>query len=361
MHIVADEHIPYVQEAFSTIGEVTTCSGRDIGSARVQEADALIVRTITSVDATLLKKSRVQFVATATSGTEHIDIDFLRVSGIGFAHAQGANARSVAEYVLAALLEVIPADSKPFTDYRCGIVGYGHVGSTVHALLKQCGIHCVIYDPFLEGTRDDIAFATWEDICQQDIITFHTPLTLEGCHATYHLINDGFLSQISPSAIVINSARGGLMNTQALLNAKASTPHLKYIIDVWEQEPHISRELLACASIATPHIAGYSWDAKVEATRRVYQATCEHFGIQPLWDGPADAPAYKSPLQQIESLSIDELRSYVQSTSALREDAAALRSITSVDNGSFGTQFDTLRNSYAPRREFSQGQITQFY
>ena len=357
MRIVVDEHIPYAQEAFSTLGDVRSYSGRLIGPESVANADALIVRSITSVNAALLEKSSIRFVATATSGMEHIDSTYLAEANITFAHAQGANARSVAEYVLAAILKATSNHAKPLSSYRCGIVGFGHVGSTVYSLLNQVRIQCCLYDPFIEHKNAALPFVSWDEIAQQDIITFHTPLTHDGPFPTHRMINKTFLEEIPDSCILINAARGGVMHTEAMVEMKGAKPGLRYVLDVWENEPDISKALLDCSSIATPHIAGYSWDAKVKSTRRVYTAACQHFNTSSTWTGPNSELERIQALQAINELGEDELRDYVQALHPIQLDDVALRKVAE-GAGSLSIQFDKLRNTYTPRREYSVADST---
>jgi erythronate-4-phosphate dehydrogenase len=357
MRIVVDEHIPYAQEAFSTLGDVRSYSGRSIGPESLANADALIVRSITGVNASLLEKSSIQFVATATSGMEHIDSTYLAETNITFAHAQGANARSVAEYVLAAILKATSNHAKPLSSYRCGIVGFGHVGSTVYSLLNQVGIQCGLYDPFLKTQNSELPFISWDEIVQQDIITFHTPLTHDGAFPTHHMINKTFLEDIQNSCILINAARGGVMDTEAMVEMKVAKPGLCYVLDVWENEPDISKTLLDCSSIATPHIAGYSWDAKVNATRRVYTAACQHFNTPSIWTGPSSELERIHALQAINDLGEGELRDYVQALHPIQLEDVALRKVAEAGR-SLSTQFDKLRNTNTPRREYSVAEST---
>lgn len=360
MRILADEHIPYVREVFGYLGDVRTFPGRDISPALVQGADAMIVRTVSPINAALLNDSPVKFVGTATSGIDHIDVSYLEAAGIKFAHAQGANARSVAEYVLAGLLEVTERDIKALSAYRCGIVGYGHVGSMVYSMLSGLGVSCCVYDPFVSKESSSIPFCAWEEILAQEIITFHVPLTMDGPHPTFHLLDESFLNAVGDDTILVNTSRGGVMDEKALLFAKRVKPHLRCIVDVWENEPDISLEVLANCDLATAHIAGYSWDAKVEATRRVYRAACEYFEETVKWNEPSDTSKSLVEPVDLASLSEEALRSHVRQGYCIRSDDAALRQVLGAQGVSVATVFDSLRNTYGPRREFSLSEGSKF-
>ena len=140
MKIIADTNIPFVKECFSSIGEVTLTGGRDVTADLVKDADILLVRSITKVNEQLLAGSGVKFAATATIGVDHIDLDYLAKSGIGFSSAPGSNANSVAEYVIAALLTLAKKHKFILEGKSIGIVGVGNVGSKVEKKAKALGM-----------------------------------------------------------------------------------------------------------------------------------------------------------------------------------------------------------------------------
>lgn len=355
MHIVADENIPHVREAFSCLGEVTTRPGRSMTAEMVRDADLLLVRSVTRVDESMLAGSRVAYVGTATSGIDHIDVQYLTSNKIGFGHAQGANANSVAEYVLAALLEAVSLRDTQLNKIACGIVGYGRIGSAVYAKLRVLGIQCRVFDPPLAQESTDDFFCTWDAIVECDIITFHVPLTTDGPCPTRRMVDDDFLRNIRPDVILINTARGEVMDTDALVRAKTARPDLFYVIDVWENEPDIDLGLLKLADIATPHIAGYSWDAKMAGTRQIFEGACRHFNRPCQWSPPSDPPS-PAPLDiRVGCDNIDEiesLRAIIRHAYPILEDDKCLRTQMAENGGSHGAAFDRLRKNYWTRREF---------
>lgn len=288
LKIVADAGILAVEDGFASRGELVLRPGRELTPDDVRDADALIVRSITRVDAGLLDGSRVRFVATATSGTDHLDLEWLRAHDITVADAAGANANAVAAYVLAALDEIrVPADPLAV------IVGAGHVGCRVLRRLRERGLRCVVVDPFVErdgvaaGVRRDfddrlpaMEFAALDEVIDQaGLVTCHVPLTRSGPHPTAGLLDAARLERLAPGSVLINTARGGLIDEAALVRRLARRGDLETVLDVFENEPEVDRELVQRSTIATPHIAGYSRAAKQAATERVLAAFREHFGL----------------------------------------------------------------------------------
>lgn len=358
MKIVADENMPYVNEVFSVFGDVLTCPGRLIDSEKLRDADILLVRSITPVNEHLLEGSTVRFVGSATSGLDHIDQECLKAQGIGFSHAQGANARSVAEYVVAATLELLD-DDQQLSDLTCGIVGYGHVGSCVYQMLLALGIQCRVVDPFLIPAPGDPDFCERASITDCDVVTFHVPLTHDGYYPTHHMIDAALLGELKNDTILINASRGAVADTTALLEAKKMRPTLRYVLDVWENEPNIDQTLVSHADIATPHIAGYSWDGKVDGTRRLFDGLNTFLDTDETFPEVSDAPAppvsYISAPESPQS-PVSSLREAVRFVYSVTRDDAALRK-SEGNGGTHGDLFDRLRKSYWPRREFGAVQV----
>lgn len=286
MKIVADANILDVESGFGEYGELVLRSGREIGPADVQDADALIVRSITPVDAALLDGSRVRFVATATSGTDHLDLEWLRRAGITVADAAGCNANAVAAYVMAALEELAVPEG-----CRALVIGAGHVGTRVIHRLQRKGVTCRVVDPFVEEggisapvLRDfddrppELVFADLDEaLAEADIVSLHLPLTVDGPHPTRCLLNAERLSLLRPGSVLINTARGEVVDERALKQRLRQRGDLQAVLDVFHGEPEIDRELIHLARIATPHIAGYSRAAKLAGTSRVLEAFRAHF------------------------------------------------------------------------------------
>lgn len=231
----------------------------------VRNADALFIRTRTKCNAALLDGSRVQFIATATIGTDHIDLDYCRTRNIHVVSCPGCNAQAVCDYVE----EALNSHFSPLTSHlSIGVVGVGHVGLLVAKMAERRGLQVVLNDP-PRGLNDDVTAC--------DIITFHTPLTHNGQYPTYHLCDAAFLSRCKSNALIINAARGGVIDEQALI----SSTH-PFVIDTWEGEPHINSEVLHRASLASMHIAGYSVQGKRNASQMSLNALCRHFALPPL-------------------------------------------------------------------------------
>lgn len=292
--IIIDDAIPYAKAIFSHLGKVITLPGKNIDAVSVKHADALIVRSRTQVNAELLEGSSVQFVGSTVVGLDHIDQTYLNDKKIKFYSAQGCNANSVAEFVISALFDLAETKQFDLTQKTLGIIGVGHVGSLVYEKATILGITCLLNDPprqrqqALENQQD--IFVDLETCLKADIITFHTPLTLSGSDATLDLLSAERLAKILPHQIIINAARGGIINEAAW----CKTPTLANVIDCWENEPNISESLYKTAYLATPHIAGHSLEAKVAGSEMVYQTLCKFWKIpeQQTWkkELPSDPP-----------------------------------------------------------------------
>lgn len=277
MKIVVDDKIPYIQEKLRLLAdEVVPLGGSQIGAADVKDADALIVRTRTRCDETLLGDSKVQFVATATIGFDHIDADYLQRAGIAWTNCPGCNAGSVAQYLECSLLLLQQQKGLDLSRATIGIVGCGHVGSKVKRVAERLGMRILICDPPL-GRADFVSMNVIER--EADVITFHVPLTHEGTYATWHLADAGFFRRLQRKPYLINTSRGEVVDNEALLEALKQGVVRDAVLDVWENEPRLNRELLQRVFIGTPHIAGYSADGKVNADNMVIDALCRHFRL----------------------------------------------------------------------------------
>ncbi len=266
MNILCAESVLEAKALFSPLGNVTLCPDDQIQTASLAGIHALIVRSKTHVTPELLAGTDITFVGTATAGTEHVDRAYLAENNIVFADAAGANAQSVAEYIVFALsyLEV-PAQQ------TLGIIGYGHVGKALAKVAQALGFTVIAHDPLLAEQTDLVTLEKL--LTEADIVSLHANLTHKGPHASYHLLNAARLAQLKPGALLINTARGELIDTEALLDVMDKNA-LKAIIDVWENEPHYALPLAQKATIATPHIAGYSYEARLAGSYAVYEKLC---------------------------------------------------------------------------------------
>lgn len=267
MRILIDKYIPLIKGLAEPYAMTEYLEPNEFTPATVATADALIVRTRVKCNADLLEGSAVKFIATATIGYDHIDAEYCRKAGIAWRNAPGCNAVSVMNYIDAALHYTLPA----LTGKTIGIIGVGHVGSKVYERALGLGMRTLLSDPPLEQAGGSgLSFTSLDEIAHEaDVITFHVPLD----STTRHIANAEFFSKCKPDAIIINASRGAVLCTEDAIAASQ-----KFVIDCWEDEPDINRELLNKAVLATPHIAGYSLDGKANGTVAALNATSEFFG-----------------------------------------------------------------------------------
>jgi erythronate-4-phosphate dehydrogenase len=354
MNIVADPNIPFVREAFGSLGNVELISGRRIDTVAVRNADVLLVRSVTKVHAGLLDGSNVKFVATATIGTDHVDRAYLEQRHIGFAGADGSNANSVAEYAIAALLELAGRKKFRLRDKTLGVIGVGNIGKRVVRLAAALGMRVLQNDPPRQRAEKLPDFVPLQRVlAEADVITLHVPLLELADEPTFHLIDKDTLDALERHPIIINTSRGAVVGNKALQKAVDGDKLGGAVLDVWEWEPNISAELLDVVDIGTPHIAGYSLDGKVNGTNMIYQAVCNYFGHVPTWD---PAPLMPPPVVPQIELSVssgedDEeiLRRIVQRVYDINADDAALRQQP--------REFDLLRANYPIRRDFFNTEV----
>ncbi len=349
MKIVADENIPQLQTLFSRFGDITALPGRNLTPAQVKDADILLVRSVTKVHEALLLGSSVKFVGTCTIGTDHIDRDYLKQNNIALASAPGCNAGGVLQYVLSALASL---DEGSF-DKRFGVIGSGNVGGKLCSALRAMGVKVVAYDPFLTP-RDNPSLTDLGDVLSCDIICMHVPYTTGGRHPSHHMINSSNLALLKPGAILINAGRGGTIDNVALKAHLQNGADLKVILDVWENEPEIDLGLMDLVAFATPHIAGYSFEGRLNGSRMIFEALCHHLNIA---DGErlADA-ALKSVYGEPVVLRGHDVVETVLATYRVRDDDLRTRSAFTSEQG-VGKEFDLLRKHYPQRREFGHYKV----
>jgi erythronate-4-phosphate dehydrogenase len=352
MLIVADENMPLVREAFAPLGTVRTVAGRTLQRSEVADADILLVRSVTRVDRELLEGSRVRFVGTATIGTDHLDLDYLRARGIAVASAPGSNANAVVDYVLSALSALDGVLDGLIAGKRVGIVGLGNVGARLLLRLRNMGVDCVGYDPLLPESSE-LPRADLDTVLASDVICCHAPLTPGGDYPTHHLLNAARLQQLRKGAVLLNAGRGGVVDNDALTQLLSVRGDLRAILDVWEHEPSVNTGLLAQVALATPHIAGYSLDGKIAGTRMMLAEYCAFLNIPiPVFNlVQSDAPRIRLP----EALSGAELiRAAVHAVYDVRADDRRMRiALQDVRGEALGSAFDMLRKNYPERRELS--------
>ena len=352
MNILVDENIPYGLEAFGTLGSVRRAHGRAITREMLADVDALIVRSITKVNASLLDGTPVRFVGTCTIGEDHVDKQYLAQRGTAFSSAPGCNANSVAEYVVTALFLLAAKYGFDLSSKRLGIVGVGNVGSKVYRKAAALGMTCVLNDPPLAEKTGDPVYRPLDEILECDIVTFHTPLNKGGDHPTGHLADRAFLQSLRPGTILFNTSRGAGVDNGALKAAMGSGHLHAAVLDVWENEPTPDVELLQAVDIVTPHIAGYSFDGKVNGTRQIYEALCGVLGTEATWDPKSMLPPPPIPELAVDPDAPGAVAQAALAVYDLPGDDKRMRGIASLPAAEQGAYFDRLRKEYPVRREF---------
>jgi len=362
MHkIVADENIPCVREAFSHLGEITLLPGRAMSRAALADAELLLVRAVTKVDAKLLHDTAVRFAATATIGTDHVDLNYLAQQDIAFTSAAGSNANSVAEYVMAALLHHANAHELSLEKLTLGIVGVGHIGSRVAKMAAGLGMRVLLNDPPLARETRDPKFLPLDALMEADIITLHTPLAHTGEDATFHLFDRARLKQMKRGSVLFNTCRGEVVDNAALKEVLQSGHLRSAVLDVWENEPEIDTGLLQLVEIGTPHIAGYSLDGKLNGTNQIYHAACKFLGAAPQWQIEKALPVITEPAIQLEEnfeTNEKKLDALIKRVYDITADDRRLRAVLNMKAENRGRHFDELRKKYPVRREFHNYTVT---
>lgn len=350
MKIVVDENMPYAQELFSRKGEVVRVPGRPLPVSELQDAQALMVRSVTPVNTQLVAHTPLAFVGSATAGTDHVELADLEAVGVAFSAAPGCNAIAVVEYVFSALLLLAERDGYALCDKTIGIVGVGNVGSRLQARCEALGMKVLLCDPPRADRGDQETFLSLEDVAAQaDILTFHTPLIKQGAYQTWHCVDRDLLETLRPGCVLINACRGAVVDNQALKQVLAERNDLSVVLDVWEPEPDLDRQLLAQVDIATAHIAGYTLEGKVRGTTQLYEAWTAFIGqpesitLSELLPQP-DINAIQVTGEFSQSL----LKRLAHLVYDVRRDDALLRLHIADEGG-----FDRLRKQYQERREWS--------
>lgn len=330
MRVVIDSAIPYIKGILEPYSQVIYLPAKEITADVVRNADALIIRTRTKCDKELLDGSAVKFIATATIGTDHIDHNYCAEHKIKVCSAPGCNARGVLQWMAAALCYITTLDGCPPGDYTIGVVGVGNVGSLVSQYTRQWGFKVMECDPPRQA-REGGEFYAIEEIARAcDIITLHTPLD----STTYHLVNNALIEIMRPNAIIINASRGEVVDNSAVANSGR-----RYLFDVWENEPNLDENILSGATIATPHIAGYSVQGKANATAMVVDALARHFGL-PLCGWYPEGIRRTTP----RLISWSELCDTISNYCNIKKESLTLKS--SPQN------FESIRNCYNYREEY---------
>jgi erythronate-4-phosphate dehydrogenase len=347
--IIADDKIPFLKGALEPFAEVIYLPGKEITRDAVSEADALLIRTRTKCDEKLLRDTNIRFVATATIGFDHIDTRFCERKNIRWTNAPGCNSSSVQQYIAAALLTISSSGGFSLSRKTLGIIGVGNVGLKVAKLGKVLGMNVLLNDPPRSRKEGDSEFVSIEKVLSEaDIVTLHVPLTLTGDDRTYHLFNGTAFEKMKNGCWFINTSRGEVTETAALKRALKSGKIKGAVIDVWENEPEVDQDLLSDATIATPHIAGYSTDGKANGTAMVVNSLSSFFGLslKDWYPGNVPQPAVSEIIIDGRGRSDEDIiRDAVLHTYNIISDDDKFRNSPS--------DFERQRGDYPLRREFS--------
>ncbi|GJM14375.1 MAG: erythronate-4-phosphate dehydrogenase [Pseudohongiella sp.] len=357
MKIYADQNILALESNFSRYGELHLFDGRSVESSDLIEADALLVRSTTQVNESLLAGSNIRFVGTATSGVDHIDANYLRQTGIGFADAKGSNANAVVDYCFSALACAAIDRGFSLSDSSVGIVGAGAVGGLFASKLEKLGIEVRCCDPFLAnrgiGARD---YFSLPSVLACDVISLHVPLSSIAPHPTANLLGPDELSQLVNGAVLINACRGGVVDEAALKMLLSQRSDLFTVFDVWAGEPAIDPVLVEAVDFATPHIAGYSVEAKSNATRILAQAFEAHFELN--IDAKPQLAADSIDPISLES-EADALATWKTLLKAFPLHGISEKFKQAEREGRGATAFDSLRAALLQRREFESVRLVK--
>ncbi len=357
MNLVVDENISFGQEAFSQFGNVKLLHGRKIINEELKNADVLIVRSITKVNKELLENTPVKFVGTATIGTDHIDLEYLNSRGIYFKDAAGCNADAVTEYVFTSILNFAVDNSFSIEGQSIGVIGIGNIGSRISRLAEWLGMDVLKNDPPQQRKTGDQDYVSLEEALRADIITFHVPLNLDGIDKTFHLIDERKLSTLREKQIIINASRGQVIDNPVLLKF-ISEKNLLVNLDVWENEPAINVNLLNWVHLASPHIAGYSLEGKINGTVIIYKALCNFLNAAATWSPFLPEVQNNEIKINYDGNLTKTLHEIFNSVYPIKEDDSRMRAMKNMKDKDRAAYFDKLRKEYPLRREFKNYKVT---
>lgn len=356
MKIVCAKSVLFGREAFSTLGEVRVLPDRNITRADVVDADILAIRSKTEVTRALIDNASLRYVGTATAGYDHIDTEACRKAGIAWGAAPGCNANSVAEYMTAALLHLAVEKGCPLKGRTLAVIGVGQVGHRVVAKARALGLRVLQNDPPRAAVEHNFELRPLAEILPEaDFVTLHVPLTDEGPWATRAMVNADFFGALRPGAVFFNASRGEVVNERALQKAMDEHRLSHVVLDVWDHEPVINFDLCNRVDLGTPHIAGYSYDGKLDGTLQIYREACRIMGAEPTWDPTPLLPPPAVPRVELDARArTDEqvLHELVRRVYDIAADDLALRQPAEPDDAKRGARFDHLRATYPQRCEF---------
>jgi len=366
LRVIADENILGLDSCFSHLlgcnANIVTLPGRQISQQNLIDCDVLLVRSVTPVNEKLLEGTAVKFVGTATSGVEHIDEPYLRESNIKFCHAKGANANAVAEYVVTSLAELSLRFNTNYFSQSIGIVGHGFVGKALEKKLQAFSCPVKKYDPYLAEQHPQADYQSWDTIANCTVVSCHVPYTHSAKYPTQNLFNNAFFDKFSNQGVFINAARGEICDEKALLH-KSQISDIKTVLDVWNNEPAIDLPLLNSVALGSAHIAGYSADAKLQATHQLVDSLTDFFSIDmqknqnnctPNQTETIDFINHNSALNDKERIKVESLEdvfNVLVSIYPISEDHKKLSNIS--EQTTIAQHFDQLRKGYNHRLEWS--------
>jgi erythronate-4-phosphate dehydrogenase len=349
-NIFIDEEIAF-SEAFEVLGNVIKVRGRSITNCDLKECDVLIVRSVTKVDGQLLEGNNVKFVGTVTSGIDHIDLEYLVKNNIYLADAKGCNSFAVAEYVITAIAKLLSNSVSSFSEVSIGIIGFGNIGSKVAKMCQALGMKIKVNDPPLQEIDTSFISTPLIETLKCDIVTLHVPLTFSGEYKTFNLLQDN-LNLIKDNSILINTSRGGVVDENKLLEI-ITKRRIRSVTDVWVNEPEINLTLLQLSDISTPHIAGYSAEGKINATKMVFEKLNKFLNTNHKFD-------FDSYNQQREILRFDDeftpssFNNFLQKIYQIEKDSLLLKEMITLDDQKRKIYFDELRKNYKYRKSFKE-------
>jgi len=358
INVLADQYLYNIQSYLPENIHLTLFDPIDGLPPELSKTDALLIRTVLNIDEQTMPKipDSLAFVGTASAGTDHVDINYLKKHDIQFANSAGCNARSVAEYIATALLIWTENRKKNLSKLSMGIIGVGHVGTQVQKLIGKLGVSTIAYDPPRELRENNFRSATLDELFAADILSFHTPLTCAGDYPTYHWLNAEKLLN-HEFKLVINSSRGGVINEDALLNAMGNSKVQDIIIDVWENEPEFNLTTAAKAFVKTPHIAGYSDQAKNNASKLVANALIEHFDLS----YPQKTRQSNPRILEKDISTFNSLTDLLTELHPIREYETELQKIINNYTDERGSHFNNLRATFPLRQEFAETYLPPTY
>ncbi len=356
MKILVDANLPLGRTLFGTLGDVTLVDGSRLTREQIGNAELLMLRD-TPLNAALLEGSSVRFVGSAITGTDHIDKPWMAKAGIRWVNAPRANGESVADYCLAALLEYAHMRHRTLAGATVALIGVGWIGSKVRARCEALGMRVLCCDPPRRNNPRDVEAQGFlslpEVLSEADFVIPFVPLTREGAYATWHLLDAEALEGMKYGAVLVNMARGAVCDTDATIAALRSGRLADGIFDVWEGEPDFSPELASLAFLATPHLAGHSYEGKVNGTVAIYHAACDYLGRRPAISPTLPPPIVPRIVIDAGGQSEEEMLWFVtQKLSMIVADHLAFTDLFSLSQTARRRRFVTLRRTYHYRRQF---------